>query len=174
MPEKILLLDNIFECEDPGGGVISFCVLALVTFLSGSEDTKTKFMSIIELLDSISLGIISRFTIIQEIYNHSKSQEWAEHACNANLSTFHSFLSTIFSPLQQTFVSITTALASHNLDFKDKNNDFVVDLRTFTSDTCIALIKTVPNDQCGLVSTGLSIRTLGIAPRQRPGTTRTS
>ena len=118
-------------------------------------------MSVIELWESISLGIISRFTIIQEIYNHSKSQEWAEHACNANLSTFHSFLSTIFSPLQQTFVSITTALTSHNLDFKDKNNYFVVDLRSFTSDTCIALIKTVPNDQCGLVSAGLSIRTLG-------------
>ena len=59
MPEKILLLDNIFACEDPGErGVISFCVLALVTFLSRSEDTKTKFMSIIELLDSLSLGII--------------------------------------------------------------------------------------------------------------------
>jgi hypothetical protein len=50
MPGKVLLLDNIFACKDPGGGgwVISFCVLDLVPFLSGSEDANTKFMSIIE------------------------------------------------------------------------------------------------------------------------------
>ena len=135
-------------------------MLALVTFLCGSEETKTKFMSIIELLDSSSLGIISVFTIIQEIYNHTKGQECAEPACNANLSTFHSSFSTNFSPLQQTFVSITTAVTSHNMDFKVKNNHFIVDLRNFTSDTCFVIIKTVPNDQCGSVSTRLSVRTL--------------